>query len=255
MHHTSRTSGRHELGQNFLVDPRVVDTVVGVVASWPDDRPLVELGPGDGALTDALAPLGRPMTAVELDGRRADRLAARFGARVEVVHGDLLAHDLGGGADVVSNVPYGITTPLLRRLLAAPHWQHALLLVQWEVARKRAGVGGTTMMTAQWWPWFTFGLVDRVPARAFRPVPSVDGGLLLVVRRPEPLVGDRRSYQSLVGAVFAGRGRGVVEVVARLQGRDLARRWATRAEVSPRTLPRDLDARQWAALHRMVSPR
>ncbi|WP_374999576.1 23S ribosomal RNA methyltransferase Erm [Aeromicrobium sp. CTD01-1L150] len=247
-----RTTGRHELGQNFLVDPRVVDTIVSVVASWPDDRPLLELGPGDGALTGPLAGLGRHVTVVELDDRRAARLQRRLGGRVDIVRGDLLDADLGAGADVVSNVPYGITTPLLRRLVHAPSWQHALLLVQWEVARKRAGVGGTTMFTAQWWPWFTFGLIDRVPASSFRPRPSVDGGLLTLTRRAEPLLEDRHDYQQLVGAVFSGRGRGALDVVRRLYGRPVAERWSGRRGLSARALPRDLGVEDWVQLYRLT---
>ncbi len=249
MHHLP---GRHELGQNFLVDPTVVDTIISVVAAWPDDRPLLELGPGDGALTAPLAALGRPLTAVELDAHRAQALGRRLAGRADVVHADLLRHDLGTGADIVSNVPYHLTTPLLRRLLRAPAWQHAILLLQWEVARKRAGIGGTTLMTAQWWPWFTFGLVGRVPARAFRPVPSVDGGMLEIRRREVPLVADREAYQELVGDVFSGRGRGVIDVVRRRFGASVADRWSARHGVTRRDLPRDLDAAQWAGLHALL---
>lgn len=249
----SRNRGRHELGQNFLIDPAVVDTILDVVASWPD-RPLLELGPGDGALTDVLSALGRPLTAIELDPRRVDRLRRRFDGRVEIVHGDLLDADLGGGADIVSNVPFGITTPVLRRLLAAESWQHALVLVQWEVARKRAGVGGTTMMTAQWWPWFEFELLGRVPAAAFRPQPSVDGGLLHVRRRPVPLVDElhHREYQRLVGDIFSGRGRGVRDIVRRRGGASVVTTWADQHSISAGDLPRDLGASAWVGLFDLV---
>src|SRR5699024_11383810 len=78
---------------------------------------------------------------------------------------------------LVGNLPFHLTTAILRRIFRAPGWKHAILLVQWEVARRRAGVGGATMMTAQWWPWFDFELGRRVPARAFTPRPNVDGGV------------------------------------------------------------------------------
>lgn len=248
----SRTTGRHELGQNFLVDPTVVDTILSVVAAWPDDRPLLELGPGDGALTLPLAVLGRPLTAVEVDARRVRSLRRRLAGRADVVHADLLQHDLGAGADVVSNVPFHLTTPLLRSLLRAPAWQHAVLLLQWEVARKRAGVGGATLMTAQWWPWFSFDLLERVPASAFRPVPAVDGGILEIRRREVPLVAERAAYQSLVGDIFSGRGRGVLDVVRRRLGPSVADRWASRHHVRRRDLPRDVDAAQWAGLYHLT---
>jgi 23S rRNA (adenine-N6)-dimethyltransferase len=76
------------------------------------------------------------------------------------------------------------------------------------VARKRAAVGGTTQLTASWWPWFEFSLAGRVPARAFRPRPSVDGGLLVMSRRDRPLLDRRRhgAYQRFVAEAFrAGR--------------------------------------------------
>src|SRR5690606_36671141 len=73
---------------------------------------------------------------------------------------------------------------ILRRLLRRPDWRHAILLTQWEVARKRAGVGGGTLLTAQSAPWSEFTLHGRVPARAFRPAPSVDGGILSITRDP-----------------------------------------------------------------------
>lgn len=245
----SRPLGRHEHGQNFLVDPAVPGALTAVAAGW-SPRPLLELGAGDGALTAALLRLGRPVTAIELDPHRVVRLRQRFGDTVRVHRGDLTRERLDRPVDVVSNVPYALTTPLLRRLLGAPRWAHALLLLQWEVARKRAAVGGTTALTARWWPWFEFRLHDRVPARAFRPVPSVDGGVLEIVRREHPLVsGPVRPYQRLVDSVFTGRGRGVVDVVGRRFGRDVAGRWAAECGVDRRALPRDLGPGQWAELH------
>lgn len=251
----SRPLGRHEHGQNFLVDPSVPVALTAVAAGWRP-RPVLELGAGDGALTAQLVRLGRPITAVELDPHRVARLRDRFGDAVRVCQGDLLRAGLDRPLDVVSNVPYALTTPLLRRLLGAPHWAHALLLLQWEVARKRSAVGGTTALTARWWPWFEFRLHTRVPARAFRPVPSVDGGVLEIVRRDRPLVrGPVRPYQRLVDAVFTGRGRGVVDVVGRRYGRGVAREWADVRGLDGRALPRDLSADDWAALHRRVAGR
>jgi 23S rRNA (adenine-N6)-dimethyltransferase len=101
---------------------------------------------------------------------------------------------------IAGNLPFHLTTAMLRRILHGPGWTDAVLLVQWEVARRRAGVGGATMMTAQWWPWFEFGLVRKVSASSFRPRPSVDGGLITIRRRADPLVApsDRRRYQAMV---------------------------------------------------------
>lgn len=241
--------GRHELGQNDLADRRVVARIVAAVAST--DGPILEIGPGDGALTVPLAALGRPITAVEIDPRRAARLDARTPALVAVEQADILEVNHPAGAHVVvGNLPFHLTTAILRRLLAAPEWTDAVILVQWEVARRRAGVGGATLLTAAWWPWYDFALLERVPARAFRPVPAVDGGLLRIRRRPRPLVRERDGYQRLVRRVFTARGRGLPDILRRT-GRfapDALGGWLAANGVTPRTLPRDLTAAQWASL-------
>ncbi|MFC3454534.1 23S ribosomal RNA methyltransferase Erm [Amycolatopsis speibonae] len=199
--------GRHELGQNFLIDRNTIETVVELVAGT--DGPIIEFGTGDGALTLPLQRLGRRLTGIELDDRRAARLAGRVQSATEIVAADFLRFPLPKTPHVlVGNLPFHLTTATLRHVLSAPGWTDAVLLVQWEVARRRAGVGGATMMTAQWWPWFDFRLAGRVPATAFRPKPGVDGGLLTLTRREHPLVddADRQRYQDFVRRVFTGRG-------------------------------------------------
>ncbi|UUV27775.1 23S ribosomal RNA methyltransferase Erm [Amycolatopsis roodepoortensis] len=203
--------GRHELGQNFLIDRNTVETVVRLVAAT--GGPIIEFGTGDGALTLPLERLGRPLTGIEIDDRRAARLAGRVRPSTEIVTADYLRFPLPRTPHVlVGNLPFHLTTATLRHVLAAPGWTDAVLLMQWEVARRRAGVGGATMMTAQWWPWFDFRLAGRVPAAAFRPRPGVDGGLLTMTRRERSLVDDtdRERYQDFVRRVFTRPGKGVV---------------------------------------------
>ncbi|WP_019813108.1 23S ribosomal RNA methyltransferase Erm [Saccharomonospora saliphila] len=245
--------GREELGQNFLVDRSVIATITGLVART--HGPLVELAAGDGALTLPLSRSGRPLTAVEIDPVRVRRLRRRTPGHVTVVHDDLLRVRFPRTPHVlVCNVPFHLTTPVIKRLLAARHWHNAVLLVQWEVARRRAGVGGASLLTARWWPWYRFDLHRRVPARAFRPVPSVDAGLLTLTRRDRPLVDDRAGYQRFVGDVFTGPGRGLREVLTRVTGVDRATlaTWLRAHGVSPRALPKDLTADQWTALWHLV---
>jgi 23S rRNA (adenine-N6)-dimethyltransferase len=251
----SRHGGRHELGQNFLVHRPTIDRLVGLVAAT--DGPVLEIGAGDGALTVPLARLGRDLTAIDLDERHVEALRRRV-PTVSVEHADVLRHPLDRPV-VVGNVPFHLTTPVLRRLLRHDTWRHAVLLTQWEVARKRAGVGGATMMTAQAGPWFTFTLHGRVPARHFRPVPGVDGGLLTATRRPGPLVParDRRAYEAFVRRVFTGRGRTLADVLAGAAGvpRRASVKLLADCGVPAGALPRDLAAEQWARLWRAVPRR
>jgi 23S rRNA (adenine-N6)-dimethyltransferase len=242
--------GRQELGQNFLADRRVIERVVDLVDAT--SGPIIELGAGAGVLTRRLTRLGRPVTALELDPRRVAELRRELGRSARVIHADALAWSYPAEPHaVVGNVPFHLTTAILRSLLARPHWRDAVLLTQWEAARRRCGVGGTSVLTVQWAPWFEFALDRRVPATAFRPVPSVDGGLFTIRRRVAPLVpdADRRAYQAYVTSVFSGRGRGLAQVLGRAS-RPLpnARAWLARRGIPADAMPGRLEPDDWGAL-------
>ena len=153
----------------------------------------------------------------------------------------------------MGNLPFHQTTAIFRRILHAPAWTDAILLVQWEVARRRAGVGGSTMMTAQWAPWFEFTLHSRVPARAFTPRPGVDGGVLSIHRRDEPLLPpqQRRPFQALVHRVYTGRGRGLGQILARNTSLGSTREvntWLAGHGLANSALPKQLGGEAWVDL-------
>lgn len=244
----SSHGGRHELGQNFLNHKPTIDRITALISSTSGS--ILEIGAGDGALTRALDGLGRPLIAIDIDEHRVHRLRRGL-PNVQVKNADAMHYPLTGPV-VVGNVPFHLTTPILRRLLDSPSWQHAVLLTQWEVARKRAGVGGRTMMTAQTAPWFEFRLDGRVPAWCFTPKPSVDGGLLSIARRGSPLVppAQRRAYENFVRAVFIGSGRRLAQIVQRASRTNAAtaQRAVAAARIPTQALPRDLNPDQWSAL-------
>ena len=111
------TYTRHELGQNFLADPHLIAEVQRLVRT-ETSGPIIELGAGDGALTRPLARLGRPVTALEIDPRRARRLAVHLragsadtGARIEVICADILRHRFPATPHtIVGNIPFHLTT-------------------------------------------------------------------------------------------------------------------------------------------------
>ncbi|KRC62094.1 hypothetical protein ASE14_10210 [Agromyces sp. Root81] len=237
-----------------MVDRRVVDRFVALTAATRG--PIVELGAGSGAITRELAALGRPLSALEIDRRRADALRREFGddPHVTIVEADALAWRYPSDQHaVVGNVPFHLTTAIMRSLLARGGWTDAILLTQWEVARRRCGVGGSSLLTAQWDPWFSFRLHERVPARAFKPAPSVDGGVFTIERRQEPLVApaDRGVYQAFVAEVYRGRGRGLAQILRRTSrplSADRAAALLRTVGVAADVLPSRLTGPQWAAL-------
>jgi 23S rRNA (adenine-N6)-dimethyltransferase len=156
---------------------------------------VVEIGAGDGACTFALARRGMDVVALERDPHWAERVrreALRRGAsNVRVVCCDARDYRMPRRPfRVLGSLPFGATTDLLRHLLDAPHsgLRRADLIVQWEVARKRAATPPTTMLSTIWAPWWTFDLGRRIASDSFRPVPSVDAAVLRVTRREPPLL-------------------------------------------------------------------
>lgn len=253
----SAHAGGHELGRNYLIDPAVIDHIVELTAHTTG--PIVEIGCGTGALTLPLETLGRSITAVDVDPRSVDRLRRRCGPDTTVVAGDILGYRWPVEPHVVvGNLPFHLTTAILRTLFPVDGWSAAILILQWEVARRRAAVGGATLMTAQWWPWFEFELIRRVPATAFRPRPGVDAGVLVIRRRDHPLL-DRahgRRYASFTHRVFTGRGSGVPDILDRMtptHRRPAVRQLVRDLRLNGRTMPRDLSPQQWARLFRLVA--
>jgi hypothetical protein len=107
--------GPHELGQNWLVDRRFPAEMAEILRHAPP-YPVLELGAGNGSLTEALVANGAAITALELDPRRVDRLRRKFAGRAEIVEADMLTFDFGPAPHhVIANVPFSLTTPLLRR--------------------------------------------------------------------------------------------------------------------------------------------
>jgi 23S rRNA (adenine-N6)-dimethyltransferase len=190
---THRDARRRRLGQNFL-EPELAREIVAACDVRTDEL-VVEVGAGAGALTLPLARCGAEVIAVERDPDWAARLRARLAGvashRVRVVESDFLRLSLPARPfRVVASLPFGVTTEIFRRLFDDPRTplERADLIVQWEVARKRAESPPSTLLSTAWAPWWEFRLGRRLPASAFRPVPRVDAGLLSARRRATPLL-------------------------------------------------------------------
>ena len=248
-----RAVRRRVLSQNFLVDHRAIDALVD--GSGVADGDLVlDIGAGNGLISQALARRGATVVAIERDPALTLRLRAKFGTwpTVTVVEADVLTTPLPSEPfRVVANIPFGITTKILRRLLEdAGGLTRADVIVQAEVARKRGTRGRGTLLNACWEPWFEFGTGARIPATAFRPRPRVDAAVLIVARRDPPLLDPalRRDYTAFVTAAFEGARPTVASALTlpRAQFAPLA------AELGfgVTALPSQLDTAQWVALFR-----
>jgi 23S rRNA (adenine-N6)-dimethyltransferase len=188
---TPRDWRRRRLGQNFL-RPELARQLVAE-ADFRAGELVVEVGAGRGAMTLPLAERGVEIIAVELDPVWADQLRDQLRGfdRVRVVEADFLAMPLPTRPfRVIGSLPFGETTGVLRRLFDDPlvRLQRADLIVQWEVARKRSALPPTTLLSTSWAPWWEFSLGRRILTTEFRPVPRVDAGVLVAIRRVQPLL-------------------------------------------------------------------
>jgi 23S rRNA (adenine-N6)-dimethyltransferase len=211
---SSGRTGRRHFGQHFLGNARLAAQLVADAGVTGNDR-VVELGAGRGVLTAALADRAAQVLAVELDPKLVSALARRFASNrnVAVLCADVRETPLPANPyRVLANLPFHVTGAILRRLLDVPAsgLRRADLVVQWQVARERVRVGNgppTDLLGARWAPWWEFRRGRRLPARSFRPPPSVDAAVLVVSRRPVPLIPATqcRKYVSFVERAFRSR--------------------------------------------------
>jgi 16S rRNA (adenine1518-N6/adenine1519-N6)-dimethyltransferase len=209
---------RKRFGQHFLERSWVAKLITALGTS-PDDT-FLEIGPGRGALTRALAPHVARIVAVEIDRDLAAALPAHAPAHVRVVTGDFLNVDLDEvlrdeprSIRVIGNLPYNIASPILFRLLhAADHgrrFRDATLMLQKEVADRLTATAGTTGYGALAMQVGLLADVDRLltlPPGAFRPPPKVTSAVVRLRFRPPTVdVGDPAVFERVVRGVFLQR--------------------------------------------------
>ena len=213
---------------------------------------MLDLGAGRGIITAALRDAGARVVAVELDDDLTVALRDRF-AEVRVIHGDATRVALPREPfAVVANLPFASGTAILRRLLDDPAVpvRRVDAIVEWGLAEKRARVWPSTQLSCYWGAWHELSVARRIPRSAFAPPPSVDAAVFRAVRRPQPLVrpGEAAAYLGLLRLGFSSDAP-----LRRRLPRGVVHRLAHELGFAPDAAARDLDALQWAALHRALA--
>lgn len=211
---------RKSLGQHFLRDDSVVRKIVAAIDPRPQDV-LLEIGPGEGALTRHLAGTVGSLTVVDVDPRVTAAMREMFpDGRVEVITGDFLQTDLpalaqarGTPLRVVGNIPYNITSPILFHVLDNRHAVTDLtIMVQKEVARRITGEPRSPdygILSVFCGYFAETELLFDVPANAFFPKPAVTSALVRLRMRERggaaPLARDEEFFRAMVRSVFGKR--------------------------------------------------
>ena len=225
---------RHSLSQNFLADPDVLQAILDLAAPEPGGR-VLEVGPGLGILTGGLLAGGAAVTAVELDRGLAERLGRVHEVEIgngslQLVQGDILDHEAGtliaSPFEVVANVPYHITSPILHRFLGAPpRPERLVLMLQREVAERiSAAPGGMSYLSVFVQFHATVRIAFLVPREAFEPAPDVESAIVVIDtldplgERPRLSAADEAGLWRLVQTGFHERRKMIRNVLIRQLG-------------------------------------
>ena len=263
---------KKSLGQNFLVDDSYLDEIVAA-ADLTEADTVLEIGPGLGTLTRVLGDRAGRVVAVELDDRLITVLRTGFATRdnITIVHGDILELDppalITGEAEaqadaaykVVANLPYYITSPVLRHLLeATPPAQRIVVMVQQEVAARICAAPGDLSILAVSVQFYAVpSIVCSVPARAFYPRPKVDSAVLRLDVRPQPYFpdADPTRFFAIVRAGFGQKRKQLLNSLSGGLGLDKAQIRAAleTAGIDPRRRAQTLSLDEWGALYAVLA--
>ncbi len=256
---------KKSLGQNFLHDPHALEKIVEI-ADLPPGAEVLEIGAGTGNLTRVLAQHAGRLVAVETDERMLPILRAQFGGvpSVELVHADILALDLAALFDerpyyVVANLPYYITSAILRHLLEGhPRPQRLVITVQREVAdRLIAQPDDMSLLTVSVQFYGEPRLMMRLNPAAFWPRPDVESAVVRidVYPRPPVEVPDEATFFRAVRAGFSQKRKQLRNALAgglRID-KTAADALLAQAGIEPHRRAETLTLEEWAALARALA--
>ena len=207
---------RKKWGQNFLADRNLLDKIVRTIDPKKSDS-ILEIGPGEGALTELIYPLVKEMVAIEIDPMLIEHLKNRESLKgLNIVHGDVLLQDIENLpvknlVRVIGNIPYNITSPIIFWLIEQLHfWEDAFIMMQKEVAERLSAVVGTkaygrfTVVTGA---YLNMEYCFTIPPDVFIPKPKVDSAIIRFTKKENPLISDEKymRFNKLVSAAFSQR--------------------------------------------------
>lgn len=252
---------RKRLGQHFLIDGDVLQRILAAAELSADDI-VMEIGPGLGILTRELAQRARQIIAIELDDRLADFLKQEMRPfpNVTIINEDILKIEPATllpkpvRYKVVANLPYYITSPVLRHFLEASVKPGLMVvMVQKEVAEVIvAGPGKRSLLSISVQFYGRPAIISQVPARAFYPAPEVDSAILRIDLHSKPVVAvdNADSFFATVRAGFASPRKQIANSLA--QGLGLPKADAlnvlAEASIAPQRRAETLTLEEWAEL-------
>ena len=216
---------RKRFGQHFLRDPNVIRRIVDTVKPSNRDH-IVEIGPGRGAITEALISSGCDLDVIEIDRDLVDQLRRRYDGQIKIHSADALKFDfrtldIGAPFRIIGNLPYNISTPLLFRLYSyTRHIQDMVFMLQEEVVNRICAAPGTSdygrlSVMSQYHCLATKQF--SIPPSAFTPQPRVTSAIIRLTPHPPSLrLEDHTCLQEVVAAAFGQRRKTIRNALKKL---------------------------------------
>ncbi|NDJ55081.1 MAG: ribosomal RNA small subunit methyltransferase A [Chloroflexi bacterium] len=254
---------KKSLGQNYMVEPHMLERLAEAAQVGTEDT-VLEIGPGLGALTDVLAERAGRVIALEIDERMVPFLQQRYqdAAQVEIVQGDILHVDLttllGPNVrhyKVCANLPYYITSPIIRLLLEHEHPPQTLAItVQYEVAQRITAKPGDMSLLAVGVQIYGQPRIEaRLKPGVFYPRPNVDSAIVQITPHAEQLIApeQRSSFFRIVRAGFSQPRKQLKNTLS--SGlppvANAAHSWLEQAGIDPRRRAETLSIDEWLRLY------
>jgi 16S rRNA (adenine1518-N6/adenine1519-N6)-dimethyltransferase len=262
----SGLKARKSLGQHFLVDGVVLSTIIEAAELLPEDT-VIEVGPGLGILTSELARHAGNVIAVELDTELASLLQCRLASlsNLRVINADILKVKLpqllGGKSQykVVANLPYYITSPVLRYFVeASPKPSLMVMMVQKEVGEAIvASPGNMSLLAVSLQVYSQIRIISYVPSRCFYPQPKVDSVILRFDVLPEPAVNvaDMNGFFEVVKSGFSSPRKQLHNSLAHGLGMKPAEvaPFLNQADIDSKRRAETLSLEEWAKLYEVLA--
>lgn len=219
---------KKKLGQNFLVDGKIIQKIIDE-AALSNDETVLEIGAGIGFVTEELAKIAKKVIAIEIDPDAIEELAKLSYSNINIINQDILKIDLSDLTDkpvrIIANIPYYITSPILVHLLGEidqteyknrQNIKEIILMVQYEVAKRIVANEkspskeyGLLSILINYWAETEF--LCKVPAKSFFPAPKVDSALIKLTIRQKPLIelDNPKLFRKIIKAAFNMRRKNI----------------------------------------------
>ena len=264
---SNRTHPKKQLGQHFLINPDVLSIIVEAGEVTQTDV-VIEIGAGLGCLTTALAQIAKTVIAIEIDPLLHSELEAQFAndKNTDIIQADILQIPIPSiipqdtCPKVIANLPYGITTPILWKLLNhANLLNNCILMMQWEVAERiiaKPGGKDYGALTIGISYYADSELVVKLSPEDFYPAPQVQSALLRItmLEKPRVVVKDEVHFFRVVKEAFRGRRKMLKNTLRRFATAETLTTTLTDLNIAPERRAETLDITEFAALANSLQP-